>query len=454
MEFESKIAEFIRGHELIIERDKVLAAVSGGVDSTVMLQVLSKLSMEMGFTVGATHFNHRLRGDESERDAVFTEAICRELGVEFHLGEWKEKPGRGSLQTAARQARFAFFHRVMAEQGFDRLALGQHADDNVETVLMGVMKGYGISGMKGIEAISGKRIHPLLCVRRAEIEQYAREKGLKWVEDSSNLSDKYLRNRVRNRVLPILQKEFPDLKENILRLSRNAQDFLAVVNAIVDIKLKDAVIREGKARIILDIDKIFPYFNMLNNFVFRRILTDLDSDIYVSRGGLDQIERLLYARTGSYTETAGIRIFMNRNNLVFAKSTDTIDCISVSEEGEYIFNDYVINVKQCGIAGVEINSDACTEYIDAGRVSGGLIIRKWKAGDWFIPLGLGKKVKLSDFFVDRHVGRHQKDRVPILCDGEKIIWVCGMRLDDRARITRETEKAIKFNCRRLDFISL
>ena len=185
MNLTEQILNFIQKNGLISSGDRVLAAVSGGVDSMVMMEVLYRLKDEIEFELGAAHFNHKLRGEESERDARFVEAVASALKIDCHFSAWerKDEEVQGSTQTAAREARFTFFEGVMQENRYNVVALGHHLDDHIETVMMAVLKGYGINGLSGIPVKNGNRIHPLLSVRKDEILRYAGEAGIEFVND-------------------------------------------------------------------------------------------------------------------------------------------------------------------------------------------------------------------------------------------------------------------------------
>ena len=444
MNFKKQILDFILKNALISSGDRVLAAVSGGVDSMVMLNVLSQLAHEIGFELGAVHFNHKLRGEESERDARFVETIVRNLGIEYYSSTWERENDdlKRSIQTAAREVRFAFFEEVMVDNGYNILSLGHHLDDHIETVLMSVLKGYGINGLSGIPARSGNRVHPLLSVRKDEILRYAGGVGIEFVTDSSNDKTEYLRNRVRLALLPEIEAIFPNYRSALTNLSEEAGELKEYYSRQENSLHANRTIRREKDRIILDIDDILPYFNMLKRYVISNIIKSFDTDIRVSHGIVESVIRLLYSDTGAEVKYAGINIFRESNAIVFQNEM-TLDEISIDGSGTYHFDRYDFEVKPCDIEKVELTDDRFIEFVDSDNIIGSLRLRRWRQGDYFCPLGMSKRMKLSDFFVNNKVGISEKLRIPILVDDEKIVWICGYRIDNRVRITADTEHPVK-----------
>ena len=443
----SKIIDVIESRGLIEPGDRVLAAVSGGVDSVSLLHVLFEIQSRLDFSLAAAHFDHCLRGEESQRDAEFTAGLCKSLKVELFSGSWDDKPAviKGSLQAAAHAARFRFFDSIMRKHGFTKIALGHHSDDQVETVVMALLKGYGVNALRGIQSQAGNRIHPLLAVSREEILEYALAAGLQWVEDSSNVKDVYLRNRLRHGLLSETFTSREVLKREAIRLSEAADTIFGIIEKQADILLKKASTSSGNQSIILAIDEILPYFNLLGEFVIRSIYSTLNSDYYLTPGCLKQVERMFFSGTGSTVEIGGVSIGRDRDNLLFTKTLHSTFRIEVKREEDYNVAEKVFSVKQCSIGEVEFVNDGSVEFIDSDALKGGLFIRQWQEGDVFIPYGMSGSKKLSDFFIDEKIPRYEKKRIPILYDADKVVWICGFRLDNRVRIKKTSTDILKLS---------
>ena len=440
-----KIADCIQNNDLINSGDRVLAAVSGGIDSVVLLDVLGRVKPRFDFSLAAIHFDHKLRGRESANDAVFVAELCKSWGIRLFSGEWKNGPDRvtGSIQAAAHRARFEYFDRIMLQNDFNRIALGHHLDDHIETVLMALMKGYGINSLRGIQLKSGNRIHPMMTLSKQEVISYALENKLNWMEDSSNEKPVYLRNQVRLGLLSSTASDSGVLKREILRISDASQSVFGIIEKQVDILLENALARTGKRRLILAIDEILPYFNLLGKFIIRRIFSILECGLFLPANSLKQIEKMCSSQTGSWMEIAGVRISRNRDDLIFEQADIPEIMISVKPDQRYDFENRVFSMNPCPISEVEFVDDPGIEFIDSDSLSGDLHIRNWKEGDSFIPMGMKGSKKLSDYFIDRKIAVFQKKRIPILSDSEKIVWVCGQRLDDRVRVNDTSKNVFK-----------
>ena len=438
-----KVYNFIRTLNLISPGDKVLAAVSGGVDSVVMLHILLSLRQDFPCELAVAHFNHRLRGEESDRDAEFVKAMAQEMNLLFFYDEWQNPPASSkSIQTPARQARFGFLQKILAEYKYDKIALAHHLDDRIETAFIALLKGYGLLSLKGIPQLSGNNIHPLLCLAKQEILDYAVSNKLHWVEDSSNLKTDYLRNKIRLKVLPQLENIQSGFRQSLLDISQEAETLSSNLESLYSDLVHQNIIVEKNNRIILEIDKFLPYFNMLKNFSLRKILHRFVPDISVTQGFLHRIDHLFFSAPGSMLFLAGIEIIKDRNELIFRWNKPVL-AREISFDSSYQAPDFILQTFPCGIDPPEFTDDPNIEFIDSACIQGKLHLRFWRKGDRFIPLGLDIPVKLSDFFINEKIPRSDKSKIPLLCDEEKIVWICGKRLDDRVKITSNTNNYLK-----------
>ena len=446
---ENKILQFIKNHRLILPGERVLSALSGGVDSAALLHLLYKLRDVLRFHLAAAHFNHRLRGEESQRDENFCRQLAGDYKIEFFSGEWDStlKKSQASLQMAAHNARFNFLNSVATAQGCHKIALGHNLDDQLETVLMSFLRGCGWEGLQGILPLSGNRIHPLLGTSRAEIEKYAANEGLNWVEDSTNQEDKYLRNRVRNELLPLTRDIFPQLDTALLRLSFEAAELENWYDAQFSSLEKKGLLKVENSDLILDIDLFLQYFTMLRKKILLTIFERFDPLLHPSQGLLTEIDRLCALKTGSWVDCGKFLVSQDRLHLRFQeKSKNDFEAV-LKPETVCSLPGGTISAEVVALPEVEYNSDSNTEFLDWEKLHGALIVRNWRQGDDFIPLGMKNPKKLSDYFIEKKIPRLRKKEIPLLCDNEKIIWVVGMRLDERVKITPDSLRILKLTWR-------
>lgn len=444
-EFPNTDLNFISELGLLIPGEKVLAAVSGGVDSVVLLDLLKHNEELLGIELGIAHFDHGLRGEESKMDAQFVRSMAEEHQIPFYSGEGGllNEKDQGSVQIRARRARFAFFDEIMQKHSYDKLALGHNRDDQVETIMMALLQGYSLKGIKGIQPISGKRIHPLLNLSRNQIVEYAKMKELKWVEDSTNFKTDYLRNQLRIKIIPELQKILPKFETSLISFSQQTSEMDDRLNRTVEDLWNSSLIKREKEQIILAINDFLTYFYMLRRYIFASIIRELAPEFHTSTGLMKELENLCLSSNGSQLKIGLIDVLKDRNRLIFTHHSNKAVEIPVKLGEDYIILGMKLNLNILSSGEFKFSDNPSTECADLDKINGELIVRNWKAGDKFYPLGMDKPVKLSDFFINRKVSRFDKTKIILLCDSEKIIWICGMRLDDRVKIDKSTKRVLR-----------
>jgi len=451
LSFVTKILNFISDNHLVSSEDNILVAVSGGVDSCVMMHVLNILKNDLNLHIGAAHFNHKLRGSESDRDEEFVRKTVENIGIDFHRGEWINKEeDSDSLQMRAHRARFDFLDSICEIHGYNKIALGHNYDDNVETILIALLGGYGLKGLSGIQPLSGNRIHPLLAVTRNEIQDYAVGNGVHWVEDSSNIENKYLRNRIRNLVIPGIREHYPDFDKGIIQIASEASEFNREIEQDVENIWRTGAVRGQNSEVILEINAFLQYFSMLRKYLIIDIFKKLPAGRRPSPGILKEIVNLCRSETGSMVFFSDIRILKDRNRLIFSNHTENEvwQTLSIGQSNQV--GEYEIILEPVNCQEVQYNSDPTVEYIDLDRLSGSLTVRNWREGDKFRPLGMTGEIKISDFFTNNKLSMFEKNKILIIHDEEKIVWVCGMRLDDRVTIVDKTTNCLKMIIRSFD----
>ena len=432
---------YIEENSLAMHDDRILLTVSGGVDSMVMLSLFTRC----GYRVGVAHCNFQLRGTESDEDEVLVEEEAKKYGVEFYNKRFEtkaemERTGE-SMEMAARRLRYAWFDALSHEHGYTAVAIAHHADDSIETFFINLLRGTGLRGLTGISTQVGKIIRPLLFASRREILEYAVQNRIPFREDSSNRSTKYLRNKIRLGLIPRIREINPKftilMSRNLARLT-DAQLFIN--HGIERIRGEAVTSEAGIDTIRLDrIDPAFP-----QGFVIYELL----SSGYGFKG--DVIDSLCHALEQGAT---GRRFYarehvacIDRGRIVVAPVAPDDACLTTVPKGalrSYCGNS-VLYYEYCDID--TIKNFGVPEHIaqiDADRLQFPLTLRRWQEGDWFVPFGMTGRKKVSDFLVDAKVSVAEKQRQFVLVSGGEIAWLVGRRIDDRYRLTPETENVLR-----------
>ena len=441
-----RFREYCRTHVLFGEHDTVIAAVSGGVDSMVLLDLLAR---ERGLRVIVGHFNHGLRGAESDGDEAFVARRTADYGFSFHAGRGdtagESQRRKVGIQEAARDLRYDFLRQIRESAGGGRIATAHHADDNAETILLHLFRGTGVQGMAGIPVARDGIIRPLLFTGRAEIEEFARNEQLPFRTDSSNAKDGYTRNAVRHRVLPLLKEVVsPSVVENINRSGENFRALAAYIMEEAARTLEACTAGRSAGGIRLAIDRLSAQPLLLRQLAVRGAL-DEAAGAAAGTEHVDAVLALLENEPGARIDLpGGTGAERTRDELVIGPADGAAGFDYTVEVGRaYTLRGFRFAATLVAARGPAAGRE--TEYADAAATGPGpLTLRSWREGDAFVPLGMEGRKKVSDFFVDEKVPARGKKSIPLLLTpGGEIVWVCGMRLDDRFKVTPATRRVMK-----------
>ncbi len=432
---------YIARHELATKEDRILLTVSGGVDSMVLMS----LAIRSGYNVGIAHCNFQLRGTESDEDEVMVEREARKYGVEFYnrrfdtVGEM-ERTG-DSMEMAARRLRYAWFEELRQEHGYTAVAVAHHADDSIETFFINLLRGTGLRGLTGISTHNGRVIRPLMFASRKEILEYAVQNHIPFREDSSNRSTKYLRNKIRLGLIPRIREINPKftalMRRNIDRLT----DAPRFINHGIELIRSEAITHENGLDII-SLDKLDPKFPQ--GFVIYELL----NSTYGFKG--DVVDALYLAwqhnATGRRFYSREWMATIDRGRIVISPIESDDPCEVTVEKGaprNYCGNS-VLYYEYLDIDLIdEFGVPPHIAQLDADKLKFPLRVRRWQEGDWFIPFGMTGKKKVSDLLIDEKVSMAEKRRQFVMLSGDDIVWVIGRRIDDRYRLTRDSENVLR-----------
>ena len=449
----ARFREFVLIHKLIASGDRIVVAVSGGVDSVVLLHLLAGERTRLELELLVAHFNHHLRGDEADADEAFVSQLASRHGMLFEAGEGRVEAFAASqgigLEAAARSLRYSFLETARSSRSFTRIATGHNADDNAETVLLHLFRGSGVRGMAGIPVSrdNGRIIRPLLFATRDEIASFAAAAKLEHREDSSNATDAHARNIIRHHVLPVVRSEIqPDVARTVLRTSALFRELDDYVTLAARTGLDQVVMRRTGEEVQLSLSLLSHFPDAVQS----ALLAEAAAILTGGRPGFRDTEKLLRLRTAKVGATTGLgqkweasrmhdalRIGTRTRRVPFTMAVQLETPCSVAG-GSF----------SCGIverAVFDAVPRPAGEFVDAERTGrSGLILRSWQRGDRFVPLGMSNQKKLSDFFVDEGIPAHEKHRYPVLTTAAReIIWVCGLRIDDRFKITSHTREVLR-----------
>nr|WP_294926695.1 tRNA lysidine(34) synthetase TilS [uncultured Flavobacterium sp.] len=417
-----------------LENKKLFLAVSSGLDSMVLLHLFQQL----GYEIAVLHCNFQLRGLESFGDQDFIRNYCEENNISFFTTQFDTeafaKDYKLSTQIAARELRYSWFYELLETHKFDYILTAHHADDNLETFIINLSRGTGLEGLIGIPEQNDKIIRPLLPFSREEILKYAQKHNIEWREDSSNASNKYLRNKIRHDLVPVLK----EINPNFLKAFQKTQSYLQESNEMVEdasIMIYQQVAKEAGEEIHFDLNQLLKLpnyrsylYQWLNEFGFLAW-----NDIY----------DLVDGQSGKQVFAAEFRLLKNRDTLILSPiSEDDIAQEYLINENEEDVN-FPLKLKICRVDDITIDSNKAI-FVDAEKIKFPLILRKWKEGDSFLPFGMnGKSKKVSKLFKDEKLSLIEKENTWLLCSNDQIVWIVGIRQDERFKIEKSSNKILK-----------
>jgi len=446
----NQFAHHVALSRLVASGSTVVVAVSGGIDSMVLLHLFAAYRTEWNLRLAVAHINHQLRGDESDGDETFVRQAAELLEIPFFC-KHVDTLGHMALahlskQEAARNLRYEFFEEVRRQLNADSVATAHQADDNAETVLMNALRGAGVRGLSGIpeRREPGGIIRPLLFARRKEIAQYASDLAIGFRADSSNESTKYRRNYLRKTVIPMLEASSEsDVIASINEFSHLIRQLDAIISAEVMASLDVSAFAAENSQRSIEISMLQSKPHHLQESiileVLRRIGTEVESDKVHRVLGLCDLE------TGSTVQLSKtLHVYRDRDRLTFIRPDEAaLLHQTVSLGDSYSLSHFQFSLSVPLSRPASFNSDHNVEFVDAGTLGEHLLLRSWHDGDWFIPLGMKTKKKVSDFFVDEKIPLVQKRNVPILESDGSVVWICGKRLDDRFKVTSGTMSVVR-----------
>lgn len=453
----SKVNSTIDKYRLLEKGDRVVVAVSGGPDSVFLLRALNELTKDLNLTLIVAHLDHCIRGTASKRDCRFVEDLAKGLGLPFESRSVDvpglKKAERLSTEQAARRVRYNFFMDTLKGFGAQKVAMGHNADDQAETVLMRLIRGAGVKGLCGIPPIrDGIFIRPLIEVRRSEIETFLKTNGIEFVIDISNKEDIYLRNKIRNSLIPLLMREYnPGIVQSLIQTSEILRKEDQFLNKIAFDLFSQSRVYGGDKSVTLDISHLRKLDESMQIRILRKAIDSFSGNLKgITFKHFESILLMLCNREGNkfLNLPRGILIERRYNELIikreekerpFYYSFSQIPCfVRLEEVGKnlefkIISPDYRLKL--------DIHPNIA--FMDYDQVRFPIIIRSFREGDRFQPMGLKGTKKLKDFFIDTKTPKSIRKRVPLLVFDDLIAWVIGLRIDHRVMVREYTKEILQ-----------
>ncbi|SFP62227.1 tRNA lysidine(34) synthetase TilS [Parafilimonas terrae] len=423
--------------------NKFILAVSGGIDSVV----LTDLFYKSGYDFIIAHCNFQLRGEESLRDELFMTTLKEKYNREVIIQQFNTKQyaedNKISIQEAARKLRYDWFSVISHQlSAISFTAIAHNADDNIETMLMYLFRGTGIHGLTGMQAYDKARkiIRPLLFATRKQIAAYAEENNLGWVEDSSNLQDKYTRNFFRHNIIPLAEAQFENTRQNLQSNIQRFKDVAILYEQSVETHKKKLIEQKGNEIHI-------PILKLQQTQPLDTVLWEIIKPYNFHAQQLAEIKKLFDAANSSYVQSSTHRIIKNRNHFIIApiETSEANHILIEANDKQVKFENGMLMFEKLSATSYQLSAGSNMAQMDESKIEYPLLLRKWKQGDYFYPLGMKKKKKLSRFFIDLKLSATAKENAWVIEMNKKIIWVIGYRIDERFKITPSTQEVLKIS---------
>jgi tRNA(Ile)-lysidine synthase len=433
-----KLVRFVEEEKLFYRDEKILVAVSGGVDSVVLLDLLCEMEIECG----VAHCNFHLRDDESDGDFEFVKNLANAKGLAFYSKDFDTKKyateNKISIEMAARDLRYSWFKEIREAFDYKYIAIGHHADDVAETVLINLARGTGIHGLSGIKSKLGNIVRPLLPFPRKQLLGYAKEKSIEFREDSTNAETDFVRNKIRHHIMPVLEEINPSIRTTMTENVQRFREVEQIYNRVIqENRLHLVFTRENQ--LLISIPKLRELLAPVSH------LFELLSPYGFHHRDVRKIAESIHGISGKLFYSATHQLLRDREYLILTEisENDTKEYL-ISEEDRILEIPLEMKISKLDrTPGFKFPTNPEIACFDSNLLKFPLSLRKWKEGDSFRPIGMKGKKKISDFFIDQKFSLQQKENTWLLLSGSKIVWVVGHRMDDRFKITAATTKIFR-----------
>lgn len=437
------VINFIKKHNLIENNSKLLIALSGGPDSVFALHFFHQFKNKYKAELIAAHVNHNLRGNDSEQDQIFCEKICNELKIPIFIKsvevEKFARKNNQSIEEAARNLRYNFFEEISNHEKVDYIITAHNSDDNTETILLNLIKGTGLSGLSGIPVKRGKIVRPILSLSKKEIVEFLELNKINFRIDKSNYENDFERNKLRNIVIPEIEKINPSLNSTLRNFSNNISSINIFIQQETE-KVFKKFVKKNENQFIVN-QKLFQRENVLiSSLIIKKLFEDHLKISFTSKDS-DKVKNLVFQQKGTTIKLKNsVKVMREDESLIFFTEEKLFtDEIEIRLNSSQEIGNYEISIEEVN----EFNENTnFSEIISGDKTEDIFILRRWKIGDKFIPLGMKNFKKISDFLTDKKVKSSSKKNHLILTNRNEIVYVFGLRIDERYKLTKNTKRKI------------
>jgi len=436
---QQKVENYIQKQQLLTRNGQIIVGVSGGTDSVALLHILISLRYDCVIA----HCNFNLRMEESDRDEVFVRNLANNYNIPYYSIDFETikyaDEHKVSIEMAARELRYNWFYEMLEKLNAQAIAVAHHADDSIETMLMNLVRGTGLRGLAGITSRNKKVVRPLLCCTRLELEEYLVNHDLDHIEDSTNATSDYQRNKFRNEVLPLLTEINPSVRQTLYNSLEYFEGSLAIYQQAID-KIEESIVHKQSDSIKMDIETIKKQVDIPT------IMFELLHPYGFNSAQIAQITEQLNAESGKQFSSETYHLVKDRKYLIiYAKEQNSTDLYSISQTDIELSEPISLKISKVTVnSDFEPSKESNCVHLDSSKLIFPLQLRRWKQGDTFYPFGMSKRKKLSDFFIDNKFSLQEKEQTWLLVSGNDIVWIVGKRVDNRFRVTNNTSEVIEF----------
>lgn len=465
---EQKVLDYAIDKNMLSRNDKIVVGVSGGADSVCLIVWLSAMRERYNLDITAVHVHHGIRGAEADEDMEYTSNLCEKLDVELVIQRYDvpafAKENKMSEEEAGRQLRYDTFRQVLSDRQFNKIAVAHHSEDSAETILFNMIRGSRAKGLRGIASVNDEVIRPLMCLTRAEIEQYLFKAGISWRNDSTNILEEYSRNRIRETIIPAMQMINSQAVEHILETGNFIGELYDYLKKNVE-ELYTKVVTSLDRRLVFDIKGLLDIDRLVRLEIFRKALGEITGSLKdITSAHIEAVDGLLWKQSGRQLDLpynievkrAQSVLYMQRK---IAKD-DTLDNMSAcdivvdtTKEGSYtlpgrmgVLHVRPITEEATGFdkKTLKFTENICTKFMDCDKIKDILSVRTRRSGDYLIVNQGHSKKKLKEYFIDNKIPIEERDKKLLLADGNHILWVLGYRMSDGAKLSADTRRQIEF----------